>query len=70
MQLDGNTGDMNLLYPLIVPISKDSVAFFILQSFSLIDFFSSAGIVFYHGHHFLKILTYIRPSYIPQFSRW
>ncbi len=47
MQLDGNTGDMNLLYPLIVHISKNSAAFFILQSFSLMDVFSSVGIVFY-----------------------
>ncbi len=38
MQLDGNAGDMNLLYPLIVAISKDAVARFILQPFSLITF--------------------------------
>ena len=68
MQLDGIAGDMNLLYPLIVPISINSAAFLILQFFSLMDVFSSVGIVFYYGHHLLKINFYISPLCIPQLA--
>ncbi len=68
MQLDGNNGDMYLLYPLIVPIRKDSVTFLILQSFSLIVVFFSAGIVLYHGYHLIKIFFNIRPPCVPKFS--
>ncbi len=70
MQLDGNTGDMNFLYPLIVPMSKDSVTIAILQSFSLIYVFFSTGIVFDHEYKLLKILANINPSGVPQFSSW